>query len=482
MKLFSLRLTTLKSKLYAIVFASFVVRVVAFFLLPSASSYLAPDEAGYAELTEKAATGIPINELPQGDRLYLISRSLVIPATFLNRAGIGGLESVRIVASLYGLATLFISAYVLLRVIHIRPETLGWTSKNETRISILYAIFAFLPSHLVWSVLGLREAALEFWILVIFSLVFYIFEVKKHPTKLASLAILLSIPLVFSARPQVGWVLGATLLLYFTSKLKNRMTYLLIPVTLSGILLGYTSTTPSTIEVIETFVAHKESTVDITPSKTPNPTATSVAEFNASKLCEVQGQKVKIRDTEYVCESKVEKRVVVDFENPANVIIDEASAIPQNHQDGQLGAASVIKTQACPNAGTAQFDKYFCIIYRAPYTTFTFLFRPLLGADVTSASSLIAAIENIFWLGAALFVVVMFIRNRKLAFFSALIPSLLFFSIYTIGAGASEGNMGTAFRHKSLILWVVILLLASTFVATQQRKAERPGVSGSSQE
>jgi RsiW-degrading membrane proteinase PrsW (M82 family) len=30
-----------------------------------------------------------------------------------------------------------------------------------------------------------------------------------------------------------------------------------------------------------------------------------------------------------------------------------------------------------------------------------------------------------------------------------------------VGAGAYEGNMGTAFRHKSLILWVVLALLLS---------------------
>ena len=114
--------------------------------------------------------------------------------------------------------------------------------------------------------------------------------------------------------------------------------------------------------------------------------------------------------------------------------------------------------------------------------TFVFLFRPLLGADVTSASSLLAALENIFWLGATLFVLVMFIRNRRLAFFGALAPSLLFFSIYSVAAGSYEGNMGTAFRHKSLILWVVLLLIASTIVATQQRKAEQQGKSGSSQE
>ncbi len=112
--------------------------------------------------------------------------------------------------------------------------------------------------------------------------------------------------------------------------------------------------------------------------------------------------------------------------------------------------------------------------------TFTFLFRPMLGVDVTSSSSLIAAAENTFWLGAVVFILVMLIRNRRLAFIGALAPSLLFLSIYSVAAGAYEGNMGTAFRHKSLILWVVILLLASTIVATQQRKAEREGISGSS--
>ena len=106
----------------------------------------------------------------------------------------------------------------------------------------------------------------------------------------------------------------------------------------------------------------------------------------------------------------------------------------------------------------------------------------MLGPDVTSSSSLFAAIENVFWLVAFIFVVIMFIRNRRLAFFGALAPSLLFFSLYSVAAGAYEGNMGTAFRHKSLILWVVLLLIASTIVATQQRKSEQQGISGSSQE
>ena len=100
---------------------------------------------------------------------------------------------------------------------------------------ILFAIFGFLPSHLIWSVLGMREAALEFWVLVVFSLVFYLFGVKKSPSKLAFLGILIAIPLVFSSRPQVGWVLGVTLLFYLLFKVKAKAAQILIPLTIIGI-------------------------------------------------------------------------------------------------------------------------------------------------------------------------------------------------------------------------------------------------------
>jgi hypothetical protein len=31
--------------------------------------------------------------------------------------------------------------------------------------------------------------------------------------------------------------------------------------------------------------------------------------------------------------------------------------------------------------------------------------------------------------------------------------------LYVLGASAYQGNMGTGFRHKSLILWAVLLLI-----------------------
>ena len=435
MKLFSLRLTTLKSKLYAIVFASFVIRVVGLLTLPNSSTVLAPDEGAYAYLAGDVAAGTPVNQSPYGgEGLYLISRAFLIPASVLIRLGISGFDSVRIISSLYGFLTLTLLTFLFIRLANSQVELSNWVQKNPKKVIFLFTIFALSPSHLIWSMLALRESTLEFWVLFVFILVFYIFEVRKNPSKLAITGILVGILLVFSSRPQVGWVVGVSLLTFFFIKIRIRAAQILIPITLIGVILGFIMTSSQAIQQTEGSVTQTE--------------------------------------TVYIKELK----------NPGTAFIDQTDAILSRHEGNKVGAASAIKTTSCPNSGSSRFDKYFCITYRAPYTTFTFLFRPIFGSDVTSLSSLAAAIENVFWLSAFLFMVIMYIRNRRLAFLGALIPSLLFFSFYSVGAGAYEGNMGTAFRHKSLILWVVLLLLASTIVATQQRKAQRQGISGSSQE
>ena len=137
MKLFKLRLTTLKSKLFAIVFASFVVRVVAFFVLPNKESNLGPDEGNYGALTEWIAQGKPADEYPY-TTLYIISRSHIVPATLLNRLGLSGLDSVRIIASLYGLLTLALIAYVLLRIFESRQDATNFLFKNQKTVLMCF--------------------------------------------------------------------------------------------------------------------------------------------------------------------------------------------------------------------------------------------------------------------------------------------------------------------------------------------------------
>jgi hypothetical protein len=161
--------------------------------------------------------------------------------------------------------------------------------------------------------------------------------------------------------------------------------------------------------------------------------------------------------------------------------------IEYQQEANQLNANSVIETQSCPretlsltSTPSTKFDTYFCIAWRSPYMISTFLFRPILGVDVTSPSSLIAALENLIWMFAFAILLFLFIKNRHIAFLKLLVPSIVFFVLYVSGASAYQGNMGTGFRHKSLILWVVLLVL----FALAWRKTEKPeqNISDNSQE
>ena len=148
MKLFSMKLTTLKSKLYAIVFASFVVRCIGFFLLPNEPTVaLAPDEDGYAEIVRLVASEQPTTSY---GGLYFISRTLVLPAAAINNFGIDPLSSVRIIASIYGALTLILSALLTIQLVNKYSTHSELTIKRTNLIIGLFFIFAFLPSHLLW--------------------------------------------------------------------------------------------------------------------------------------------------------------------------------------------------------------------------------------------------------------------------------------------------------------------------------------------
>ena len=269
------------------------------------------------------------------------------------------------------------------------------------------------------------ESTVEFWTLTAFASLYWIFHLEKKISLKVVFMLFAAIVFTFSSRPQVGWVLGITFLIFLLSNIRRKIALFLIPVVLLGVALGSTVTTIPTIPTVTT-------------GTTDTDTSTGSKIFGSLKTV--------------------------------------AELTAYKHHVNQLDAASVIVTQSCPREGLAlanrppsSFDAYFCIAWRAPYMASTFLFRPFIGLDVTSASSLFAAIENIVWLGACIFIIVMMIRKRRLAFFGPLAPSIIFFVLYIVGAGSYEGNMGTAFRHKSLILWVFLLLVASVIAVGKKQ-------------
>jgi hypothetical protein len=454
MKLFNFELTTLKSKLYAIVFASFIVRVLSFFLLPSKPTVaLAPDEGGYAEIARLVASEQPTTSY---GGLYFISRTLVLPAAALNNFGVEPLSSVRIVASMYGVLKLILVAFLIIQFVNKYSTYAKLTLKRSNLITGLFFIFAFLPSHFLWSILGLRESPMEFWVLCSLSAIFLAVNLKEKVTLPIAALLTISITLLFNTRPQVAWLLTVTILISLIFNDKRRVSFTLALLTLIASGVGYSSVAVQRHDVFA-LVATDGSATD--------------GSATDGSACKGSKQKITFQGKEYECTKTGTRTDLSNLQNPGEIIVNETISIPDRHKGNQVAAASAIQTLSCPLTEESKTDKYFCLVWRAPYMAATFLFRPLIFIDTTSTSSLIAAIENIAWLGAFVFIVVMIFKKRRLAFIGLLSPSLIFFVLYCVGAGSYEGNMGTAFRHKSLILWVILLLLASVLAAEKRPKS-----------
>ena len=433
------QLTTLRGKLYSVIFCSFIARVIGFHLLPNTPSFLGPDESTYGAVVAWTGLGFPAKNFPlYGEGLYLSGRALFLPSAFFNQLGLTPLNSVRLTAAIYGILTLVLISYLFLKTVDKHSAVADYVAKNTNVVISFFIVFAFLPSHFVWSLLGLRESSVEFWTISSFTSFFWIFHLQKKLSFKVTLFLVAAIVFTFSSRPQVGWILGISFLIFLFVNVRQKTALFLIPVVLIAVVLGIIGTTSTT------------STTSTTGTRSPWATTTTTTTSTTSTI------------------DPLSTKVF----SPLKTI---AWITAYKHKANQLDAASVIVTQSCPRESTSlmsrpptSFDTYFCIVWRAPYMSATFLFRPIIGLDTTSTSSLFAALENHLWLGAFIFIIGMLIKKRRVAFFAPLAPSLIFLTLYCIGAGSYEGNMGTAFRHKSLILWAVLLLVASVIAARKE--------------
>jgi hypothetical protein len=452
------RLHTLKQKLWAIVVVSFVARVIMFFALPSTPSSLAPDEGTYAALARwisesKPATGF-------GEESYLSGRSVIIPASTLIKFGMNELDAVRVTSSIYGFLSLCLLAYLCSKFSKSKAYGFERNIRIEQLVSTLLIVYAFFPSHFIWSNLGLRESPNEFWLIMAFASIFLMLK-EGQPKKLL-LAPLVSVSIIctFSSRPQVGWVLVVAILIYSLFNLRNKTTYLLLISVLTGLFAGYLATTSLAIVTRDVYVAKNKSTISI----------------NASKLCDGNRTKVEYKGKIYVCVKSGTLTNRVRTSNIADVVFNQVELLPGKQSVNQVGATSMIERLTCPWAESSELGKYGCLAFRAPYMTLTFLFRPLPFVDTTSLASTFAACENVLWIFMFVVIIRRIFALKRIPFFKELAPAIVFFILYVVGAGSYEGNMGTAFRHKSLILWVLLLLIFALTSRKPDEVLEKQGI------
>jgi hypothetical protein len=488
----ALKLHTLKQKLWAIVAASFVARVIMFFALPNTPSSLAPDEGTYGLVSSWAANEILPEQLFFYQNLYFTGRSLLLPSSFLVKLGIDGLSSVRLVSSMYGLLSLILFVII---ISHFRSNSKiheGRQFASEKAIVTLVFVFAFLPSHFLWSILGLRESTNEFWLILVFVFTYLFFKDVDRQVLFFLTILTIAIILVFSTRPQVGLLVIVSLILYSLTQLKNPKTYLFIPAVIVGMMGGNLLTTPTiyfsenAFTAVEVFPPTKDSsptptkdssptpTKDSSPTPTKDSSPTPTSQSSISKLCNFVGQELASTGKNFVCEKTKTPMPKQEASMPKVDLVETVSTLSEGQKARQVGAASQIPVLYCPLSELNKFSSYVCVIWRAPYATLTFLFRPLPILDTTSTSSMFASIENVVWIFGIGLLLYLLIVKRRYWFKPQVLPPVIFLVLYTVGAGSYEGNMGTAFRHKSLILWIILFIYA-VCLCTQEDAMESRG-------
>ena len=177
-----------------------------FLLLPNSASNIQIDEINYASLATWIADGNDSSKYPNYPTLYLTSKTLIYPASRLVLLGVSGLDAVRIISSIYGLLSLLLICFAILNIFSSLNDV---TSKTNSKlITVLFALYAFLPSHFAWSIVGIKESSNEFWLISTFWCLLLLYR-SRSKNKVYTLVILgISIVCTFSTRPQVGWVLA----------------------------------------------------------------------------------------------------------------------------------------------------------------------------------------------------------------------------------------------------------------------------------
>lgn len=414
---------------YRLIFVVVIVwgaaRTIFTFLTSGSLLNFAPDEVSYQGALERAGPAFsePLwNDDAWSERMYVVGRTLVEPARLLLWLGIDPLTALRLVSTLYSLA----SFVILILIIRLARKNRPLHLFSFATLGIL--TFMFLPSHLLWGNLALREASTEFWSLTAVALAALLMNSPQHrvlTSGAATIGIGISLAWVYSSRSYVAVALALALVATaaWIARRQLVVSTALFVAAVAGSFLGVALLSGWGVPTQSEFSVSVEQ-----PS--PRPAVlpiTSIVPRTGSTLSPLT-----------YLQRASEKRV-------ANA----------------LGANSALEPNPC-NQEQDQVSLVTCELLRLPGAVAWVMFRPLWPLDQTSewsVSATIASAEN--WLWLVLVVLVLFaLATRK-----SLLPGVTFLAVsyagfLVAGMALMEGNLGTAFRHKSILLWALCLVLA----------------------
>jgi hypothetical protein len=485
------RLALSKRFLVGLLLSSAIMRLFFFFVyLPNMPSKFGPDEGTYGTLADYVANGFPVQDFPAyGPGLYNSARTLIVPSSVLVRIGMGQLDSVRLVSSFYGLFALliFIMSIIAIQRRNSKTGNLEEIELNNTN-KVVLILYAFFPSYFLWSNLGLRESASQLFLISTFYLCIKLVDAQRFKSWIIIAITPIFLMLAFGSRPETAMVFTICAFIFSLVLLWNTRNYSIAFVVLVGFLLGQAFTTTPTVQASEVLVARlltgtetkspqpTQSTETKSPqptqsteTKSPQPTQSTETKSpqpkensEISKLCKVENQILKSKGYKFRCIAT--KQYLVSERNPieqVKTLAETTQTLEYKRNVNRLDAISALPVSSCNLTSLVQ--RLSCNIEELPYRLTAFLIRPFPGIDSGANFQNLAGFENILWLFLISLGMIRVIRKWKIQENRLINSFLLSFIIcFSTAAALYEGNLGTAFRHKSTILWSLLLILILT--------------------
>lgn len=363
-------------------------------------------------------------------------RLLYAPAKLLNLVGINEFLSVRLLA----ISTTYVALLMLL-------QTNQFRSQSQKRTVRWVSLAFFIPSVLLWTTLGLRESFIFLFLVSIFYLINSVFNSPKIAHSL--LLVFVSAGLLVTKTYLYAIVVIATFLaLFLLSLLQKRVDWrslsslalLLIPLILF----------PS---ITATVVSSAKSTIEVKVSaQKPAAVGSQITTDSSPILVSSRGQ--TLHDLNAQIEQNSFLLGVAKKTGLREIISSKANAaqLPGNSTES---LENISQLQAKP----ASLRDPLSIVK----ATFNFLFIPAPFIDNGSFFLNMQSYESFAWYlyyGLFLFLLIGLLRGRYILSLSS-IASTLFCLGFILESALVEINDGTAVRHRSVLLFGILIMIAS---------------------
>lgn len=424
----------IRSKKIRNIFLIFVaLRVVVYwFFAGRGISPFGPDEGTYASFLQWDLEGHSHSSFPNyGPDFYPKNVTFLWPSLTVTRIfHLSPLLSVRAVSGVFSILCAYLFCWVI-QFIEIPTPKLGnkakWLSVRNSRLTdeiskgrnsfnfVIGVVCVFIPSIFIWGTLGLKDTTVLFFFSTFtFSYVLFLYSYRiKRPSQfpiILGLISALSLFALFFIRAPLAQVATISVILHQIIQAIIERKYVLkhLTIGLISILLfllgGNLNTNGAT--------PHRNSILDLAST-------VSSSEMHQSNLA--KGAKSEI--------------------TPIHIPVITDNCVTTNSKENGI-------------------IRNLCKISNIPWTLFSILIRPVPFIEKGSNFAFYASIENLIWYFLYFIFLKNFRKRIKLKFTnlrSSYAFILLMTGIFLLSSSIFEGNVGTAFRHKIILLPILLI-------------------------